>query len=424
MRRILVMVTILLSLLIMMVFPEAALGLQAPTVWVDANGNVHSSPPESTPPAGSGQAAGTYSAPGYTPPASPGNTGSQAGTAIAPANRYLLWQDPKQGAFSVSLPMGWRISGGAVRTTQVEVHYVVRAQSPDGGAQLFMDDPKIMMREVPNQGTQMTGARVGQVMPTGSGTNLLLEPYRPGDQFAAEYVQQTLCPSATMMHGGPIAGQTDALNAEFGPIAQAEGKTMHADVGEVSFKCGARAGYVYAITVQAWQPGGAVSIWAVYRIAGYTASPADSAAAAAAVNQALGTFQMNQAWLQDYAKQCNDIAGNVIRESNAITETTIQREQAMNAAMEASLENSRKNAAAVSNAIAGSAPSALNGGGNGHDYNAQLETKNVCDDLGRCQTVDADVSNWWSDCSGTFYPGPDSGGPPPASLSACWAKGH
>jgi hypothetical protein len=181
---------------------------------------------------------------------------------------------------------------------------------------------------------------------------------------------------------------------------------------------------VYAITVQAFQPGGAVSIWAVYRIAGYLASPADSAAAAAAVNQALGTFQMNQAWLQNYAKQCNDIAGDVIRESNAITETTIQREQAMNAAMEASMENSRKNAAAVSNAIAGSASSASNSGGNGHDYNAQLETKKVCDDLGRCQSVDADISNWWSDCSGAFYPGPDSGGPPPASQSACWTKGH
>ncbi len=424
MRRIIVTATSLISLLIMLAFATPAHGFQAPTVWVDANGNVHSSPPEAIPATGPGQPAGTYTAPGYAPPASPPGVAAQPTAATVPANQYLLWQDPAEGAFSVSLPMGWRISGRTVRTTQTDVHYVVRAQSPDGGARLFMDDPKIMMREVPNQGTQMMGTGVGQVMPTGSGASLVLEPYRPGDQFAAEYVQQTLCPSADMLHGGPIADQTQALNAEYGPIAQAEGKTMHADVGEVSFRCGARVGYVYAITVQAWQPGGAVSIWAVYRIAGYLSTPADSASAAAAVNQMLGTFQMNQAWLQNYAKQNNDIAGNVIRESNAITQTTIQREQAMNAAMLQSIQASRQNAAAVSSAIAGSTSSAFSANTNGHDYNAQLKTKTVCDDLGRCQTVDAGIANWYSDCSGTFYPGPASGGPPPASQSACWSKGH
>jgi hypothetical protein len=357
------------------------------------------------------------------PPASRQGVAAQGSSGTIPANSYLLWQDPAEGAFTVSLPMRWRISGGTVRSTKIEAHYMVRAQSPDGGARLFMDDPTIMMREVPNQATQMMGVQVGQEMPTGSGTTLVVEPYRPGDQYAAEYVQQTLCPSATMLHGGPIADQTQALNAQLGPIAQAEGKALRADAGEVSFKCGARAGYVYAITVQASQPGGPVSIWAVYRIAGYLASSADSASAAAAVNQLLGTFQMNQTWLQNYAKECGDVTGVVVRESNAITQTTVEREKAMNDAMQASIANSSRNSAAVSNAIAGSASSASSSA-SGQDYNAQLQTKKVCDDLGRCQTVDADITNWWSDCSGTFHPGPDSDGPPPASQSACWAKGH
>jgi hypothetical protein len=96
----------------------------------------------------------------------------------------------------------------------------------------------------------------------------------------------------------------------------------------------------------------------------------------------------------------------------------------MNAAREASIENSRRNTAAVSNAIAGSTASAAGSSGNGHNYNAQLQTKKVCDDLDRCQTVSAEIENWYSDCSGTFYPGPASGGPPPASQSACWSKGR
>ena len=379
---------------------------QAAGSWVDASGNVHAA----------------QSPAGGMPP----------GAVAIPANRYQQWQDPAEGAFSVSLPAGWQISGGTIRTTRIEAHYVVRAQSPDGGAQLFMDDPRIMMREVPNRGTQMMGVRVGQVMPTGSGTNLVVEPYRAGAQFAAEYVQQGLCPGATMIHGGPIPAQTQALNAQFGPIAQAEGKTLHVDAGDVSFKCGARIGYVYAITAQAFQSGGPVSIWAVYRIAGYLSNPADSASAAAAVNQALGTFQMHQAWLQNYARECNDIAGNVIRESNAITQTTIQRSQQMEAQAEANNAAWKRNSDANFNAIEHTnqaitgAGSYGSGGssGNGHDYNAQLNTKTVCNDVGTCQTVDANVDTWYSDCSGQFYPGTSSGGAPPASQSACWSKGH
>lgn len=370
--------------------------------WVDANGQFHTGA---------------------------GTTAGPANAKAAQANRYETWQDPAEGAFTVSLPEGWRVSGGTVRTTRIEAHYVVRAQSPDGGAQVFMDDPRIMMREVPNRGTQMMGVRIGQVMPTGSGTNLVLEPYRAGAQFAAEYVQQSLCPAATNMRGGPLGAQTQALNAQFGPIAQAEGKTLHADAGDVSFQCGTRLGYAYAITVQAWQPGGAVSIWAVYRIAGYLANPAESASAAMAVNQALGTFQMNQAWLQNYARECGDIAGNVIRESNAITQTTIQRSQQMEAQAEANEAAWKKNSDATFNAIehtnqAINGPGPGGSPGNGHDYNAQLGTKTVCNDVGSCQTVDADVDAWYSDCSGKFYPGTSSGGPPPASLSACWSKGH
>ena len=389
-----------------LVLSATACKSQAAGSWVDANGNVHAA---------------------QSPVA-----GTKSGAAAIAVNRYQLWQDPAEGAFSVSLPVGWQISGGTVRTTRIEAHYVVRAQSPDGGAQLFMDDPKIMMREVPNRGTQMMGTRIGQVMPTGSGTNLVLEPYRPGAQFAAEYVKQSLCSSATMMRGGPILAQTQALNVQFGPIAQAEGKTLHVDAGDVSFKCGARIGYVYAITVQAFQPGGQVSIWAVYRIAGYLANPADSASAAGAVNQALGTFQMNQAWLQNYARESNDIAGNVIRESNAITQTTIQRSQQMEAQEEANNAAWKRNTDANFNAIEHTnqaitgAGSSGSGGtnGNGHDYNAQLGTKTVCNDVGSCQTVDANVDTWYSDCSGQFYAGTSSGGPPPASLSACWSKGH
>jgi hypothetical protein len=124
------------------------------------------------------------------------------------------------------------------------------------------------------------------------------------------------------------------------------------------------------------------------------------------------------------------LAGNVIRESNAVTQTTIERAKQQDAAMAAQNAAWKINADASFNAIsktnqaiAGSS-SGSSSGGNGHAYNAQLGTKTVCDDLDRCQTVDASVDSWYSDCSGTFYPGTSSGEAPPASTSACWNKGH
>jgi hypothetical protein len=59
----------------------------------------------------------------------------------------------------------------------------------------------------------------------------------------------------------------------------------------------------------------------------------------------------------------------------------------------------------------------------GHDYNPQLNQKTVCNSVGDCQPVDANVTNWWFDCSGTAHPGSETGDPPPASESACWNKG-
>ena len=173
---------------------------------------------------------------------------------------YAGWQDPVENAFYVSLPRGWQISGGTVRTTRIEPHYVIHAQSPDGGVQMFMDDPRIAIRQVPSMMTQRMGMREGQLIPAAWGGKLLLERYQPAPQAAAQYVQKALCPSASGFRGGIIPGQTQALNNEFGQIARAEGKQIHVDAGELSYKCGERIGYVFAITLQAWQPGGPVAI--------------------------------------------------------------------------------------------------------------------------------------------------------------------
>ncbi len=354
--------------------------------------------------------------------------GGRAPAARYPARGFVAWRDPAEGAFAVDVPRGWNVRGGTVRTTRVEPHYVVRATAPDGGATIFWDDPRLLLRQIPNAYTARLGLRPGQVIPSAWGGRLLIEPYEPAATAALEYARQFMCRRPTRIEGGRILEQARALTERFGPIARAEGKRIVVDAGEVGFRCGDRVGYVYAVTLAADQPGTPAALWLVYRLGGYMARPTDSAAAAAAVREMLATFHLNPQWLEAFARESNDLAGTVIRESNAITQTTIQRAQAQDAelASEYKAWHARfdQNFDAIEHANAAISANASGGGGSGHDYNAQLDTKTVCDDVGHCQQVDASITHWWADCSGTFHPGPASGAAPSSSTSACWQQGH
>ncbi|MGA3130747.1 MAG: hypothetical protein ABSD59_08105 [Terracidiphilus sp.] len=168
-------------------------------------------------------------------------------------------------------------------------------------------------------------------------------------------------------------------------------------------------------------------MWLIYRIAGYLATPAEAPLAASAIHQLLGTFQMNPQWLVSFARECSDTAGNVIRESNAITQSTIQRIQQEDQQSAQQMADWQKNSDAQFKNFQRNERARMatpGGDGTGHDYNAQLNQKTVCNSVGDCAPVDASVTNWWFDCSGTPHPGSEGGDPPPSSESACWNKGN
>src|SRR6185295_8107981 len=102
---------------------------------------------------------------------------------------FVTWKDPSQNAFQVGVPQGWKVTGGMVHPNVVEAHGVVRLQSPDGKIQVFLDDPDVHPRQVPNQMTQFAGLREGQTVPGGWGGPVLLARYLTGTQFAQQYAQ-------------------------------------------------------------------------------------------------------------------------------------------------------------------------------------------------------------------------------------------
>jgi hypothetical protein len=343
---------------------------------------------------------------------------------------YSLWNDPAEDAFSVQLPQGWPVNGGTQRISPIEPHYNIRVTSSSGGTHMFFDDPNLPINEVPNQGTAIAGYGVGSWGNAPWGGKVFVSQYIPAPQYAQNYVRQYVCTTATNFVGGINQSLTNDLSQLYIPIAQAEGKQIHIDVAELSFKCGTQNGYVYAVTLEGTQPG-APTMWVIPRMAGYLSTPAETAQAAEAVHTMISSFQMNPTWVQAFARQCGDTQGNVQRESNALTQATIDYTNQVMAQEQSNFKSWQANQNAnfnaiehTNNAITGAGSSSSSSSGNGHNYNAQLDTKTVCDDLGRCATVDATVGTYYSDCSGHFTPGNPAGGPPPSDESPCWNKGH
>jgi hypothetical protein len=127
---------------------------------------------------------------------------------------FTTWRDPREGAFTLNVPGGWQVNGGAMRRSAVDVTHVVRAGTPDGRVQIFINDADILAHEIPNQLTAMAGLREGQVTKGAWGGPVLLERYRNGPQFAQEYVRKKICPQADFTGGGELPNETRQMNAQ------------------------------------------------------------------------------------------------------------------------------------------------------------------------------------------------------------------
>jgi hypothetical protein len=128
-------------------------------------------------------------------PASPALQASSQAKPL-PVVIFTSWRDPREGAFTLSVPQGWQVSGGAMRRSAVDITHVIRAGTPDGRVQIFINDADIVAHEVPNQLTAMAGLREGQMTKGAWGGPVLLERYRNGPQFAEEYIRKKICPQA------------------------------------------------------------------------------------------------------------------------------------------------------------------------------------------------------------------------------------
>ena len=257
---------------------------------------------------------------------------------VLPVVTFVQWRDPREGAFTISVPQSWAVTGGTFRRSAVDITHALRTHTADDRVQIFVNDPDIVPREVPNQLTAMAGQREGQVVQGAWGGPVLLARFQTGQQFAQSYVAQRICRTAEVTGGGPLQRETNDMNAQIAPYAQASGSRAQAAVGEVYFRCGEAYGYATATTlITAPAQGRGVVMWFVYAVNGFTVKKAvDAPFGMYVLHTMTSSFRIDPQWEARSAGQAQALTASVTRMQNTMAANLRQQ-----AAVRAGQERSR-----------------------------------------------------------------------------------
>ncbi len=233
------------------------------------------------------------------------------------AVRWVRYKDPMEHAFSLEVPAGWRVSGGARRFGPVDIRMSVRAVSPDGTIVLFYGDANVPPFTLPSSYLEMAGLRPGSWYQPGPGVRLLVEPYASGAAFAAGWGAQRIAQDCANVI--PLAHR-DRPDSSAG-IDQAyasAGIERSVMAGEASFHCtlnGAPAGgYVFAATELIRMQ--ASGMWDVNALMGAIATAPHAAEASALLAHSIKSFAIDPQWLNQQ-RELNRQFGQVIEQTNA-----------------------------------------------------------------------------------------------------------
>jgi hypothetical protein len=332
-----------------------------------------------------------------------------AAQGAAESSSFVPWREPNEGAYSLDVPRGWKVGGGILRRTPVDVRSAVNAVSPDGAIRVFIGDYDLIARREPDAATQFAGLREGQVY-----AETLIARYLTGVQVAERYPAWKLCRQPQIVQSGFLRHETETLNAQVAQYGRTMATAASASVGEAIFRCAEGEGFVMATTLLARPASGSgVSMWFVYQLAGFmTRDPQQGYFAKYILSSMLASLKMNREWEARAAQAAGQYANAMMQMSNAVTQSTIQhaRQQA-----------AQGSAGGWNHPNTGNIPKITRDPGvEQRRDNANRGTRQVCDELGTCKTIDNSWSHVWRDHSGNVVPGAASGYPP--DYSGQWTQ--
>lgn len=212
----------------------------------------------------------------------------------APPIQFVRLTEPRERAYSVDLPAGWGTDLGVHRVGALTPRFETSAVAPDRGATLFVGDRNAGTFTVPTPVLAQTGLREGMVYdPTGVHPSMLLR-YLPGDAYARHWLAQRL-PGARVIDARPLPELANRLAAERYRFGNALNGRIHA--GELDFEHQGQRGRV-TVATELTLPGGDSQLWSPILLAGWFARPDRTPLAAAALARAVGSLQIELAWMR------------------------------------------------------------------------------------------------------------------------------
>jgi hypothetical protein len=247
---------------------------------------------------------------------SPDNAPRQTGgNASSGPVTYVNWSDPQEGAYTLQVPRGWQVSGGAYRLSATDIRNSATMISPDGQMRVFIGDTNIGAFIEPNQTFAYAGMREGSVQTLGDGTRLEIRRFMTGAQFARAYAQNhfaSQCSSVQVESGGD---RQDLVSAFSQAIREDELTSAQTTAGDAAFSCagknGQLHGHVFAITMRI--SSGPSTLWFAYRLYGYIATPQGQQAAEGIARQVMLSMRIDQQWRM----REKQISNNAVAADNA-----------------------------------------------------------------------------------------------------------
>jgi len=196
---------------------------------------------------------------------------------------YVTVIDPREKAFSIEVPSGWKAYGGMFRFNAVDARPFVDLNSPDGSINVRIGDATIPSYDMPNATLQRLGS-IGKYV----------APYASGEQFAAKYGMarfSTMCQELRMVKTGqkePTWGRGS------GPVS--------ITAGFAAFTCSRNGqptgAYVYTETLAIAPTLGSAGHWYVTVLGSAIAPLAQGMFAGAILEHCYRSIALNPEWIR------------------------------------------------------------------------------------------------------------------------------
>ena len=185
----------------------------------------------------------------------------QAGVAM---NTFT---DPRESAFSLKVPAGWKVQGGLFRAAVDDVRVAVEAVSPDGSVHVVFGDANYNFFVSPNAVTDMAGLREWQTYP--QRPNWILARYHSGQIFSQRWGRHRLSAACSGITEVATQSRRDLAFQANGMVANSP-VPLSFTAGETAFRCTRNdqktlVAYAIAITgrttANMWRDGACATRW-------------------------------------------------------------------------------------------------------------------------------------------------------------------